>query len=58
MAHKEKNDIRCSSILPIESVRVIAESIGVAGLSDEVAAFLADDVSFRLKLLSQVLFLL
>ena len=37
-----------------ESIKVIAESIGVSHLPDEAALMLAEDVSFRLKNLSQV----
>lgn len=38
-----------------ESIKVIAESIGLANLPDEAAKELAEDVSYRLKLLIQVL---
>jgi hypothetical protein len=40
-------------LLP-ESVKVIAESIGLAGLSDEAARELAEDATYRLKTLLQV----
>lgn len=33
----------------IESMKVIAESIGIGNLQDEAAKELADDISFRLK---------
>lgn len=33
----------------IESMKVIAESIGISNLPDDAAKELADDVSFRLK---------
>lgn len=33
----------------IESMKVIAESIGIANLPDDAAKELADDLSFRLK---------
>lgn len=33
----------------IESMKVIAESIGIANLPDDAAKELADDISFRLK---------
>lgn len=33
----------------IESVKVIAESIGIGNLPDEAAKELADDVSYRIK---------
>ncbi|XP_014240401.1 transcription initiation factor TFIID subunit 6 isoform X1 [Cimex lectularius] len=37
------------SNIPLESVKVVAESIGISTLSDEAAKELADDISFRLK---------
>nr|CAD7593101.1 unnamed protein product [Timema genevievae] len=39
--------------LSLESIKVIAESIGIANLPDEAAKELADDVSYRLKLIVQ-----
>ena len=36
-----------------ESIRVISESIGLTGLSDEAARELAEDATFRLKTLLQ-----
>ena len=39
-------------LLP-ESVKIIAETVGLAGLSDEVARELAEDATFRLKTLLQ-----
>jgi histone H3/H4 len=39
-------------LLP-ESVKVIAETVGLSGLSDEVARELAEDATFRLKTLLQ-----
>lgn len=33
----------------IESIKVIAESIGIGNLPDEAAKELADDVSFKIK---------
>ncbi|KAL1140807.1 hypothetical protein AAG570_000735 [Ranatra chinensis] len=35
--------------IPLESIKVIAESIGISNLPDEAAKELADDVSYRLK---------
>ncbi|GFR62456.1 transcription initiation factor TFIID subunit 6 [Elysia marginata] len=44
---------RVASVLPSESVKVIAESVGVSGLADEASSFLAEDISYRLKLIIQ-----
>jgi transcription initiation factor TFIID subunit 6 len=54
MADKEKKDLKVTSNLPLESVRVIAESVGVGGLRDEAATALAEDVTYRLKQVLQV----
>jgi transcription initiation factor TFIID subunit 6 len=42
-----------SSSLTSESVKVVAESIGIAGLTDDAMHFLADDATFRLRLAIQ-----
>nr|CAD7569479.1 unnamed protein product [Timema californicum] len=42
--------------LSLESIKVIAESIGIANLPDEAAKELADDVSYRLKLIVQSIY--
>lgn len=42
--------------LSLESIKVIAESVGVGNLPDEAAKQLADDVSYRLKQIVQVSF--
>lgn len=39
--------------IPLESIKVIAESIGISNLTDEPAKELADDISYRLKLIIQ-----
>jgi transcription initiation factor TFIID subunit 6 len=41
--------------LSTESMKVIAESIGVGNLPDEAAKDLAEDVSYRLKEIIQVI---
>ncbi|XP_059167584.1 transcription initiation factor TFIID subunit 6-like [Physella acuta] len=47
------SESRFGSILSSESIRVIAESIGISGLADEASSFLAEDISYRLKLVVQ-----
>lgn len=39
--------------LPIESMKMMAESVGVAGLADSAAKELADEINFRLKTILQ-----
>ena len=39
--------------LSIESMKTIAESVGVAGLSDSAAKELSDEINFRLKTVIQ-----
>lgn len=49
----EKHEGKVSSTLGSDSMKVIAESIGIAGLPDDAASQLAEDVGYRLKLLIQ-----
>ncbi|GFT16740.1 transcription initiation factor TFIID subunit 6, partial [Nephila pilipes] len=44
---------KASSHFSIESIKIIAESVGVSNLSDEAAKLLADDVTYRLKIIIQ-----
>ena len=37
------------SVLPKESIKVLAEQVGIVGLSDEVAAAVVSDVEYRLR---------
>ncbi|KAF4531893.1 hypothetical protein B566_EDAN000922 [Ephemera danica] len=48
-----ENEASYGTNLSLESVKVIAESIGIANLPEEAARELADDVSYRLKLILQ-----
>lgn len=41
------------SSLSIDSMKVIAESVGIASLGDDAAKELADDVTYRLKVILQ-----
>ena len=43
------------SIIPKDTIHVIAESIGISNLPDDVAAALAPDVEYRMREIMQVL---
>ncbi|XP_048004739.1 transcription initiation factor TFIID subunit 6 isoform X2 [Leguminivora glycinivorella] len=47
------SDIVYGSTMSAESMKVIAESVGIATLSDDAAKDLSDDVSYRLKVIVQ-----
>lgn len=49
MTNKQAETDLYGTTFSIESMKVIAESIGIPGLPDEAAKELADDISFRLK---------
>jgi len=53
MGDKCKKFSTLGSALTTESVKVVAESVGVSGISDETLHFLADDATYRLKLAVQ-----
>ena len=36
-------------LLPVDSIKVIAESIGISGLDEEVCKRVTEDLEFRLK---------
>lgn len=40
--------------LSVESMKVIAESIGISNLPDDAAKELSDDISYKLKVVIQV----
>lgn len=42
-----------SSSISIDSTKVIAESVGITTLGDDASKYLADDVSYRLKIIVQ-----
>ena len=48
------DDAQVPPVFPTESVKIIAESIGIPTLADDVAKELAEDATFRLKVLIQV----
>lgn len=54
MADKEYKDHKISNHLTSESVKVIAESVGIVGLPDDGAQYLAADCTYRVKQLVQV----
>lgn len=47
-------ELSYGSTIPIESIKVIAESIGISSLCDESAKELSDSATYRLKLVLQV----
>lgn len=51
---KEGKEQKVGSSLTVESVRGIAESVGIGNLSDEAAAFLAEECTYSLKEIVQV----
>ncbi|XP_021372126.1 transcription initiation factor TFIID subunit 6-like [Mizuhopecten yessoensis] len=53
MAQKDHKEQKISSHLSSESIRVISESVGFGGIPDEAAVHLAEDTTYRIKLLLQ-----
>lgn len=47
------SELSYGSSLTVDSIKVIAESVGIASLGDDAAKELADDVSYRLKIILQ-----
>ena len=54
MTEREQKETKTTSHIASESVKVYAETVGVAGLAENAAAHLADDLTFRLKQTIQV----
>ena len=54
MTDKEKKEVRITADVSANSIKVMAEEIGIAGLQDEAATRLAEDATFRLKQTIQV----
>ncbi|XP_073945292.1 TBP-associated factor 6 isoform X1 [Choristoneura fumiferana] len=47
------SDFAFGTTMPVDSMKVIAESVGIASLGDDAAKELSDDVSYRLKVIVQ-----
>ena len=54
MAEKDKRELKVTSNLSLETVKVITESVGIGNLSDEACTLLAEDTTYRLKQMVQV----
>ncbi|KAK2719318.1 transcription initiation factor TFIID subunit 6-like [Artemia franciscana] len=52
MNPNEQDSATCSSLSP-ESIKIMAESIGISGLQEDCARELAEDVTFKLKWIIQ-----
>ena len=52
MTDKDKKDVK-GELTP-ESMKAIAESVGIAHMSDEAAAALVEDATYRIKQVLQV----
>lgn len=55
-AHEITPRIKKMSIVPKETIEVIAQSIGINNLSPDVALALAPDVEYRMREIMQVVF--
>lgn len=54
MSDKDKKEPKITSHVPPESVKVVAESVGIASLPDQAASAMAEDATYRLKQVIQV----
>ncbi len=54
MAEKDKKEAKVTANLTPDAVKVVAESMGIAGLPDDAALRLATDATYRLKHIIQV----
>ena len=54
MAEKAEKDHKLHSNISGDSVRVVSEAVGITGLPEAAASYLADDCTYRLKQTVQV----
>ena len=54
MAEKADKDQKLQSHVSGESVKVISEAVGITGLPEPAANYLAEDCTYRLKMMVQV----